>query len=500
MFLILLFSIELNITPNPIEGKVNENIPFEAILLDESGKRIDGEIQLSVIPENLGRISGYNFVPEREGRGVLRCIARVKGEIVRDFSYIKIGKRQVRRIIPASAVLNPGESQNFKSNETGRVKWKVIPPEIGTIDNGKFKALRPGRCRVVALFDDGELRTALVKVRGIEEKLEIKPEFKHMRTGDIFRFTIEGKDDKKIKWEVKPSSTGEIDNQGQFRAISPGKAEVTAMLDGKVARAMVVVSGAINLRIIPEKVEVKTGETFKFKLKIGEGKNITEIPVKWKVIPDRAGTIRDDGTFKAGNLPIRARVVAVIPERFGRGIASSKINIISAGFGRIKIKPEIKELSVGQKCNFNHINENIPVRWKVFPEDLGKINSEGIFTPARNGSGFIIAEPLNEVNIKPGRAAVIVGEEKEIEIKIPSTNVIEGFGLPIKVESPVPDYKVLWRVSPSYAGRVNLNNKFISSELPENKQSQKVTIYGIFYRNRNFLGWAKTTITVVERK
>ncbi len=498
MFLLFLLSLEIHISPNPIEGKVGEKIPFLVTILNEEGEVQNEKIDCEVVPPTLGKVEKNIFLAKTEGKGILKCKSTVGKKTITTFAYIRIGREKGARIKPPSAVLNPGERIQFRVSDKELLKWKLIPEELGEISNGIFIAKNPGKGRVVAILENGEIKSAFIRVKGRITEVEIAPRFKWMKVGEKTRFSIKGRE--KVQWEVKPEGIGMIEENGTFYANSPGRAIVLARTKKRVGRAIVVVAGKTKLRIIPEKVILKPGERIHFKIKIGRLGNIRNLPVRWKVIPRRCGIIRRDGTFIAGKIPVRGRVVAVVPERFGGGAVSAGISIVPGERKFLTIMPRLRALDIGEEFDFDIRDENIQVHWKVIPEDLGVITQNGEFTPQRNGSGVIIVEPKDNINISPGRALVIVGKTPNVTLTLPTRNVVEGFGIPIKIETELRDYEVFWRVKPERAGRISSNGRFYTSRLPENMDMQPVTIYAVLHRGRSILGWGRAVVTIVKRK
>lgn len=507
MFILLIISIGLHISPNPIAGRVGENIPFDVIVINKEGERIETRVEFDVVPPDLGRISGSKFIPKRDGKGILKCKTKVDGTIIKGYAYIHIANFKKAKIIPNSAIVQPGEEIIFKVKNGKPLKWKVIPEQLGDISDGRFKARKPGMGRIVVILDNKKILSAFLRVKGLTEPLKITPQFIRIKTGKKIQFSI--KERKEVKWNIKPEDIGAIDENGLFYAKSPGKAVVTASIkEGEViriGRAVVVISGKLKVRVIPEKVTLHPGERTRFQIKIDSDKTVRDIPILWKVIPKRCGIIRKDGTFYAGRFPINGRVVAIIPDRFGGGAGSARISIVPKIEREITITPSLRELQIGEEQVFR-INENIPIHWKVIPEDLGVISQDGRFRARKGGSGFIIAEPVENINIKPGKAFVLVSKISNIILSIPLTDnkLIEGFSTPVNISPVVGDYGVIWQVVPKQAGRIIRRDlkrwKFYAYLLPEGTTEQPVTIYAILHKDRKILGWGSVKMTITKRK
>jgi plastocyanin len=518
MFVFLLLSLELHILPNPLEGKVGEKIPFTVRVLDEEGKILKSKSTFSVIPLSLGKIEGDFFIANEEGKGVLRCRSKINGKYATGFAYIRISDTERAKISPSFAILQKGEKATF-TIAGGKVKeWKCLPVDIGHIENGVFIARNTGKGRVIAVLENGEVKTAFIRVRGNLSDIKIKPQFKRVKPGETIQFEVQGNE--KVIWKLQGEKVGEISSNGLFTAKMPGKAVITAQSNGSEARAIVIVSGEVGLRIIPESAELKTGETVRFKVE-AEGFGDINIPVRWEVIPKRCGIIRKDGTFIASKIPTKGRVVAILPERLGKGVASADVYISSETMKSLEITPSFKYIDtsgIGQVSQFRVTNlQDIALQWKVIPEDLGTINNNGVFIPKRLGAGVVVAEPRTEINIRPGKAFIIIGEQRAIpdgdliqlsdtsrnyyaSINTPAQQVIEGFKIPLILNTNIANYTVTWRVIPQSAGKIILNREFEANKLPDGVNEASVKIVAIFHRGRRILAITAKDITIIKRQ
>jgi hypothetical protein len=518
MFVLLLLSLELHILPNPIEGKVGERIPFTVRFLDNEGKILKSKLTFSVTPASFGKVQGDFFIANEVGRGVLRCRSEINGKYTTGFAYIRISDKEKAKIFPPVAILQKGEKTTFTITG-GRVKeWKCLPVNIGNIENGVFTARNTGKGRVIAVLENGEIKTAFVRVKGTLSDITIKPRFKRINPGETVQFGVE--ENEKVIWSVEGEKVGEINPSGLFTAKMPGKAVILAQSNGSEARAIVIVKGELGLRIIPESAELKPGETVQFKVK-AEGFGDINVPVRWEVIPQRCGLIRKDGTFIAGKIPTKGRVVAILPERFGKGVASADIYISSDIIKSLEITPSFKYLDsndIGKEIPFKVTSEqNIALQWKVIPEDLGTINNNGVFIPKRLGAGVLVAEPRAEINIRPGKSFVVIGKQRTIpegewiqlsdtssnhfaSINITTPEVIEGFRIPLTLNTNIPDYAVTWRIVPQSAGKIILNREFEANKLPDGVDTATVRIIAILHRGRRILSITTREITVIKRQ
>jgi hypothetical protein len=523
MLVFLILSLELYISPNPIEGKVGERIPFSVSILDQEGRIIKGDLSFSIIPSSLGQIQGNFFVAKKEGKGVLKCRSRVNGNYVYGLSYIKIGSKEKARIIPPVSILRKGEQIKFDIYGGEAKEWKCIPANIGDIHNGVFTAKNTGKGRVIALLTNGEIKTALIRVSGVIKDIQISPKFKRLKTGETLQFKI--KEEEKVSWSVEGENVGTINSNGLFTAKMPGKAVIKAKSDRTEGQAIVVVSGEVGLRIIPETVTLKSGEKTRFKVN-AEGFGNKQIPVNWKVVPERCGTIKKDGTFIAGKVPTKGRVIAVLPGRFGTGIVSADVYIVPDKIKPLELVPSFKHFlpeDIDKGFQFNVFGmQNKSLQWRVIPEDLGSVSNNGVFIPKRLGAGVVLAEMRAEINIKPARAFIVVGKDSYANIPVldtsrysatdgeelrspayigfsfPGFQVIEGLTIPLILNKEPEDYIVKWQIIPPSAGRIVSNREFHANLLPENVNHLKVKIFAFLHRGRQIVAWDSKEITIIK--
>lgn len=518
MLVFLILSLELYISPNPIEGKEGERIPFNVSILDQEGRIIKGDLSFSVTPSSLGQIQGNFFVAEKEGKGVLKCSGRVNGNYVYGLSYIKIGSKEKAKIIPPVSILKKGEQIKFNISGGKAKEWKCIPANIGDIHNGVFTAKNTGKGRVIALLTNGEIKTALIRVGGVIKDIRISPKFKRLKTGETLQFKI--KEEEKVSWSVEGENVGTINSNGLFTAKMPGKAVIKAKSDRTEGQAIVVVSGEVGLRIIPETVTLKSGEKTRFKVN-AEGFGNKKIPVNWKVVPERCGNIKKDGTFIAGKVPTKGRVIAVLPGRFGTGIVSADVYIVPDKIKPLELVPAFKHFlseDIDKNFQFNVLGmQNRTLQWRVIPEDLGSISNDGVFIPKRLGAGVILAEIRAGINIKPAKAFIVIGEDRfraeyldsnpdgkleasegYIDISFPGLQVVEGLKIPLILNKVPEDYVVKWQIIPPSAGRIVLNREFHANLLPENVNHLKVKIFAFLHRGRQIVAWDSKEITIIK--
>ncbi|MEJ2356149.1 MAG: hypothetical protein P8Y62_09685 [candidate division WOR-3 bacterium] len=137
-----------------------------------------------------------------------------------------------------------------------------------------------------------------------------------------------------------------------------------------------------------------------------------------------------------------------------------------------------------------------------------------------HGAGVLMAEPTENINIRPARAFVIIGEDRPsltdtgsyngetdgkpasgfIDFTFPSRQVIEGFKIPLILNKEPADYGVIWKVFPQTAGRIIMNREFQANMLPEGVDQINVKVFALLHRGREIVAWTSKEITIVKAK
>jgi hypothetical protein len=130
-----------------------------------------------------------------------------------------------------------------------QVRWSSDHPSVVMVRaNGRLKAVRPGRTTITARAGNASRTLALEVVPNPVTSLEIDPESRSARTGDVIRFTARAKDeagrllsDIAPEWEMSPGN-GQVDQSGRFVADVPGSYRVTARFGDRIAEASIEVT------------------------------------------------------------------------------------------------------------------------------------------------------------------------------------------------------------------------------------------------------------------
>uniref|UniRef100_A0A7C4YB17 BIG2 domain-containing protein n=1 Tax=candidate division WOR-3 bacterium TaxID=2052148 RepID=A0A7C4YB17_UNCW3 len=503
----LFISLMIIVSPEPIKCVIENPVKIEVKVFDENNNPVEAKINLSLSPVSIGIIENFTFIPKTAGDGVLKIKAEYNGEEKIKIVYISVKDTLfgIKKITPDFVLINTGENVKFEAYGGEVLRWKVLPENIGTINNdGFFTAVKTGRGRVVAIFSDGDVLSARIIVGKDIEKVKIIPSIVKINLGETYTFKTD-KEIEEVRWEVLPKSIGEIDENGLFipRNSGRGIVSVRGKINGKdvFGSGIVIVLGERNAVIFPKKVFVKKDESVKFTVKDKDGKEIKD--VKWKVIPKRMGGIQDGIFVPVVNMG-KGKIVAILPEGYKPRVLSADFVILPERNPLIILRPRFAHINLGENVQYSvdFLNMNdIPVKYEVYPKDLGEITQSGIFTPKRNGAGVIVARTIDELGIKPANAFIIVGEIQQLDISPKYIELYEDEVVKFRINSPIPeDVEILWIVHPQGGGTISKDGYFKAGKCPQGNNEVFLKIIAIAHKRFQIISFGSATVKVKRRR
>ena len=205
---------------------------------------------------------------------------------------------------------------------------------------------------------------------------------------------------------------------------APGDNTVTATVAGvEPAQHGVTGNAPTAIYVSPATVTIAMlgSETFSAVAEDAEGHRLDVTP-KWSVVGDN-GKVDDDGVFEATGLG-NATVVA----EFAGLNSGAQITIVTGDVATVAVTPSEQAVTAGENFQFQAQAFNAhgyPLdttpSWSVSNE-VGEIDSVGLFTAEKAGSGEVIATANGQsgqasVTVAPGPLAVVHVEPQEIQLK-----------------------------------------------------------------------------------
>ncbi len=262
------YSVE--IMPEDTTLHVEEQLQFEAYLLDNSGTRHDTTFSWSSSNELTATVSGT---------GLVTAVSPGETEITATFGdssataelEIEAGddgddpELPAVVIQPASKKVSIGDSVHFsayilKQDSTRQdttFTWTLSDSTVGQIDSaGTFVAKAEGETKVWASFDslsgEAEVEVEFEGDRDDDHALTVSPRDTAVAIGNDVQFSATLKDtsgsevDTTFTWSVKGQSVGTIDSTGLFTATHTGIGLVVAEVGELKASATVIVQDSTS--------------------------------------------------------------------------------------------------------------------------------------------------------------------------------------------------------------------------------------------------------------
>lgn len=427
---------------------------------------------------------------------------------------VVIAPAQQLEVSPNPAEVLPTGTLQFSvlNQEQVKIIWQVLPPSLGSIDvDGRFTAGKyAGQGIVRATVHNGDklfLGHALIKVapgKALELAVKVTPAQARLEPGAVENFSAQVSylnsnpaNDAVISWQVVPTGLGTIDQNGNFTALNPGTGRIVALVKSDkfkgLGQAKITVGSKLRyqkllIEMSPLKANIKPGDNAVFSVTVSDqdGKPATA-RLEYQVEPSTLGSIDISGNFTAGKKPGVGMVTVSAKNENGAGTAKSLV-VVEEKIQRytIKLKPRQSLLEPGQSLEFtteafdNNGNQVIPPYWiwKVIPEKLGEISPQGIFTAGHKaGQGKVVAtlppqfgqgQSSSSIRIKPGQPL-------RVKIDPPAAMLLPAQAQQFTATvfsaegQPLPDVKVVWKVSPEGVGTINQNGVFRASAQSDKK-------------------------------
>ena len=368
------------------------------------------------------------------------------------------------------------------------MSFDVLPPGTGSIADILFSVAadaRPGEYpltleRVQVIDTLGvmlpfDVENGTFEVTVVLDSLRITPRTPQVACAETQQFTATGYDtqgepvDLDAVWDVLPPHLGQIDAAGLFTADSQGTGWVYATFE--------TWEDSIPLNVIPGEPEMLDIEPDSALLVSGtqqlftvmgtdECNNTFEPTVTWAVHPQDLGTIDQIGLFTAMKAGTGWIVASGSPED------SAFVTVVAGDLDSIAITPDSDTLMCNDTLQFtaqgfdaNNNTVDIEPDWTVEPEDLGDIDSTGLFIAAVVGEGWVfVGEDAifdsAHIVVEPGSLAVLEIDPDVAEVITGETQQFTALGYDDCGNSLT--FQPEWSVSPPELGTIDSNGLFLA--------------------------------------
>lgn len=531
--------LRVQITPARAYCLPDGDVRLSVTVTDRDGNATDAELSWAVIPPRIGSVDGSGLFSAAgmAGRAIVRVTA-VDGENAgAGHAVVEVSDRPPLRlsvaVSPSRAVVGAGESAAFSAKVTdpltgdeiaAAVSWFVIPGELGRIDDGgSFSAgdlEGSGRVAARASYDGregvGDAAVVVGSPPGPGLRVSVAPSHASVQPGQEFRFEARVTDgsgapvDARVEWSVLPRRLGVIDGSGFFTAgpeESVGRVVATVATSEGPVRGYASLEvrragpGGVRVRILPREAAVLPGGDAQFEAAVlgPEGEPL-DIDVDWAVRPSWIGVVDGDGLFTASDeFPEPATgggwhgaVVASIETSEGTASDAARVLVRDAGaVRRLRIQPHRPVVAPGEDIQFEARiigagdPEGTTAEWGVFPEDLGTMTPDGLFTanpvfgdPSSGDFGPHEGVVIARVTLEDG---TVLTDRAHARVRIPGHPIrmvvrpafavvprLESVQFEVLVEGPegqALDLPVSWKVAPDFLGTITDDGLFTAGGL-----------------------------------
>ncbi len=252
---------------------------------------------------------------------VANCIVTVK-QADKHVTSISLSSDSLTMDVGDKAVLTATLQPSDASVK--EVSWTSDNSNIATVDqNGNVKAISPGKAKITATSVDGGHKAvcnvtvweADVLVTGIsldKSSLSLSKGGSYKLTATISPANASLKE---VDWKTSDANIAAIDQDGNVKAVSPGKATITAIsVDGayKAYCEVTVQEGDVpvtGISLDKTKISLKEGSSQKLKATISPS-NASLKEVDWMTSDSNVATVDQDGNVKAVS-PGKATITAI---------------------------------------------------------------------------------------------------------------------------------------------------------------------------------------------
>jgi uncharacterized protein YjdB len=328
------------------------------------------------------------------------------------------------QVLPDSMVLATGATGDFSAVAydsagnvlTGRtVAWTTTDGAVATAGaTGTVTAVSPGSARVVATVEDvsGSAGVRVVPPPPARvARVEVTPESLVLvpgRSGDFNTVAYDSAGNvltgRMNAWTISDSTVARIATGGTVTAVAPGRAQVTATVEGVSGSATVIVESppaAAVARVVvePDSLVLEVGQTGDFNAVAydAEGHVLTGRAVTWTSSDSTVAVIGAGGAVRAvGNGA--ARISATV-----EGVTGAAPVYVRAPdhprIVRVEVLPDSQVFVVGQSRGFdafaydatNHIISGLAVTWSTSDANVGRVGQYGLVFGVSIGTARITA-------------------------------------------------------------------------------------------------------------
>ncbi len=315
------------------------------------------------------------------------------------------------------------------------VSWTTSDASVAAVDgNGTVTAVGNGTVTITATVN-GKIATCDITVKTTLKEILLNKTNSSIIKGenDTLEVTLNPVDatvTQSVEWTSSNDEIAIVSN-GVVTALKPGKATITATLEGKTTTCDVTVLAPItSISLDKTATTIIKGQTDTLNISVEPVDTTDNIVANWTSSND------DIATVENGVVTAKGAGTTTITVSIGSKTATCEVTVIDIELEDIKLDVENAEINKGysRKLEVKYIPENTTIDknviWTSSDETVAIVNNEGIVTALKPGKAVITAK---------------VGEKtKSAVITVPEVHLTDAYIIYELVEITVGDMLQLY--------------------------------------------------------
>ncbi len=405
-------SLRLTGTPLDLEGHPLSDRPL-------SWKSSDPRIA-EVTPD--GMVKGLQAGPV----SITATADGVSGELMLAVAPVRVDTVVV---LPSEVTIQEGEEHTLRTLLLSRdgedladreVVWTSNEPGVASVEgSGRVVGRRPGTTVVIASAE-GRSGQATVSVIPVPAAfVEVVPNPVTLGVGTTEAMTCVPRDsngnaleEKTVVWTVDDPSIVEVEPDGSIRGVAPGRAMVSAQVDGVIGTAEVSVppERAVSLVLSPEAAEIEEEASLRLTATAfsASGRELSGDRIAWSSASPDIASVDAEGRVKGAKAGI-VQITATCDD----AVASAEVSVTPVPVAEIELLREAVQLELGDtrtlaailRSKGGRALEGREIRWRSTAPEVAQVDESGLMTALAEGAAEIV---LNVEGLQSSLSVTVV--------------------------------------------------------------------------------------------
>jgi serine/threonine protein kinase len=381
------------------------------------------------------------------------------------------------------------------------ISWTSNDPDVASVEkSGRVVARNKGTTEITVSSEGRSSQATVTVIPVLVASVEVSPRTVTVGVGETGAVTCFPRDsrgnaleDRTVKWTVDCPSIVEISHDGSLRGVAPGRAIVSATIDGVVGTATVTISPerATAIELSPDAGELVEGGTLQLSAVplSAKGKKLSGRPIRWATSNPEIAEVNGAGTVSGGTSGV-ARITATCDD----AVASAEVIVNSASVAGLDLFPaslsltagELERLSVTPRGAEGQALSGRQVSWSSSNPAVAAVTAQGWIRAVDVGEAVITAECEGqsgsaEISVSAVPVAEIEFSQDTVSLEVGEAQTVKAV-LRSKSGTPVEDRETSWESTAPDVVQVDSNGRLTA--LAEGEAEILVASEGLTQRVR----------------